>query len=165
MKKVLFNQKIRWSAYVYLAFFLFITSLILYLALQPADVSNEQSGLLVTLIEQGLIIFNVHLDETSLGQLTLLVRKLIGHFGLFFVDGLFAYLSFNSLFKANKGKLLIITISVIILIAVISELLQNLAIGRAMQVSDMMIDISGGILGITIVYFIEYAILKKKEKV
>ncbi len=146
----------------YLLIFLLLSSLIIAFSLAPSDVSSNQSGFILNIVLWGLSLFGYTPNQDALALISILVRKLIGHFGLFFVDGMFAYLNAVSFIKAKKYYVpLLIALSTMVVLASLSEVLQLLASGRAGLFSDVILDIAGAILGVSLIYFIDQA--KKKE--
>lgn len=127
----------------------------------------SQSGLLVALKEGTTTVTLKHLDSgltatheikifkasalnrQQLDELEKNIRKLIGHFSLFAIDGIIGFLFFMSLDIKKRDKTLIL-IATGILIAVIAELLQLIPEGRSCQFSDMVINSSGFLMGIAL---------------
>ena len=110
------------------------------------------------------------INEDNEGDFHHLVRKFIGHFSLFLVNGVLASLFFMFYFEKNdKKNLLSVGASSlsIILLSIITELLQFLSPGRGPAVEDVLLDIFGGVVGILVVIIIFMIIQlfkKKKEK-
>ena len=97
------------------------------------------------------------------------VRKLVGHFSLFFILAIFAivvYYRLAEILKPNKKTLLgsSLTLSAGLLTAGISELLQSgiFTSGRAPAFSDVLIDFAGYFLA-TAICFIIYIIYRKAK--
>jgi len=93
-----------------------------------------------------------------------IIRKLIGHFTLFLITGIFGYLTFRSIIK-NRKLAAVINISYGCGLGIISELLQLIPQGRACLVKDMFIDAGGYLLGTIIIILIIclYKFIKKKK--
>ena len=94
-------------------------------------------------------------------------RKLVGHFLLFGLSGLFTSLSlvFNHyLMNKFKWKNMLFCLSLGIIVAVISELIQAFVPGRYGTFTDVFIDLAGyiGFAGIT--YLIYYLVKRKSKK-
>lgn len=127
----------------------------------------SQSGLLVALQEGTTIVTLKHIDSglivtkevkiakasaltyQQIEQLKKNVRKILGHFSLFAVDGIIGLLFFASLDLKKKDKAIIV-ICTGLLIAVVAELLQLIPEGRSCQFSDMVINSSGFLMGIAL---------------
>lgn len=85
----------------------------------------------------------------AFSRLDAVSRKLVGHFGSFFVLAVFGVLTI--VFFVSRGKKRIISSSVMIgygaVLAALSEILQLLTTGRSGNFKDVMIDFSGYLLG------------------
>lgn len=94
-----------------------------------------------------------------------IIRKLVGHFSLFLITGIFGYLTFRFIIK-NKKKALLVNVSYGCGLGVISELLQLIPEGRACLVKDMFIDAGGYLLGTIIIILLIclYKLIKKKKR-
>ena len=98
------------------------------------------------------------------------IRKIVGHFLLFGLSGIFTCLAFMmNDFLMNKfmWKNIFFIAGVGLLIAVISELIQYFTPGRYGALMDILIDYSGYILFGGLTYLITFLILRKtknKEK-
>ncbi|MCH5172081.1 MAG: VanZ family protein [Erysipelotrichales bacterium] len=146
------------------------------------SVSNDNarisaSGLLVGLKKGKTIVTLKHIDsglvatkEIKIGSASTLshqemnklkgtVRKQIGHFGLFAIDGIIGFLFFMSLDLKKKNKIIFL-ISTGVIVAVVAELLQLIPKGRSCQFSDMLINFGGFITG-AIASFVTLLIVKK----
>ncbi len=154
----------KYLPYVYLTVFLTLSTLIILLATSPAEQSSEQSGLIVDMVVGFLGWFDYVPDAQLLDNLTYLVRKLIGHFGIFLIDGVFAYLTTISFIKLKKSWMpLLISIGAMIILAALSEIIQLFASGRAGLLGDAIIDSAGALIGISITYWLHQH-FKSREK-
>ena len=132
-----------------------LTGLIVMFSLSPADQSLEQSGIFVDMFVWIFRLFNYVPTNEVLGVLTTLVRKLIGHFGLFLADGVFGYLTFSSfIIKKKRWLPLLISLAVMLVLSISAEMLQLLASGRAMMLFDVIFNYAGAFTGITLVYLL-----------
>ena len=130
----------------------------------------------VTWLEDSSITATVHIAVTSLAsadfdQINHLVRKIIGHFSLFLVTGLFGALSlFFFLFKGKERKALYASLSFTLLLvygfllAVLSEIAQIFAGNRGPSWDDVGIDFSGYASAVVIFLIIYLAITFSKAK-
>ena len=130
----------------------------------------------VTWLEDPSITATVHIAVTSLAsadfdQINHLVRKIIGHFSLFLVTGLFGALSlFFFLFKGRERKALYTSLSFTLLLvygfllAVLSEIAQIFAGNRGPSWNDVGIDFSGYASAVVIFLIIYLAITFSKAK-
>jgi len=152
MKQASQNKVLR---YGWLTLFLLTTALIIYFAAQPASISSEQSGFFVNTIVGILSWFGYVPSDPELANIAYLVRKLIGHFGLFMANGLFGYMAaFGWLKLKQSWKYLLISITASILLAIGSETIQLFVSGRAGAFDDVMINMAGAMMGITFVYWL-----------
>ncbi len=107
-------------------------------------------------------------DGDTFDNINYWTRKIIGHFSLFFVTGIFGILfSIDVLFKDRKHRLLIVSsVNAVyaFLLATLSEVCQLFAKGRGPSFIDVLIDSSGYVFGILIVVLIFVIIQKKKKK-
>ena len=92
------------------------------------------------------------------------IRKIVGHFLLFGLSGIFTCLTFimNDYLRVKlKWKNIIIIASIGLTIAFISELIQYFTPGRYGALLDILIDYAGYILFGGLTYLITYLIFKK----
>ena len=103
------------------------------------------------------------LDAHDRALLNSFLRKAIGHFALFFFDGLFGYFTFFLLFKKNDWQVLVISGGIGIAVGALSEVCQLFTEGRSGKISDALIDSAGYLLAIFILFFILRAINRRKS--
>ena len=93
------------------------------------------------------------------------IRKIVGHFLLFGLSGIFTTLTFvmsDYLMEKLKWKNITIILSIGLIIALISELIQYFVPGRYGVLTDVLIDYSGYVLFSGIVYLIYILIIHRK---
>lgn len=105
--------------------------------------SSNQSNFIVNIIAN---IFNIN----NISILSLIVRKL-AHFTEYFILGLLVY---NLIYSNQKKACFAIIICV--LYAISDEIHQLFVPGRSCQVLDVIIDSSGSLLGIILLYIYKY---------
>lgn len=97
-----------------------------------------------------------------------IIRKLFGHFGLFVVSGLLSslafYLCLNPLYKFKKLFIIIISLAFGLLIGGLTEIIQLNVPGRSGEITDVLIDFSGYLIGSAIIAIIILIIYKNKQK-
>lgn len=118
-----------------------------------ANISSEQSGLITqtlnTILSKIGITFRYDL-------LSMFVRKL-AHFGEFYLLGLFW-----GFYLKNKHKRISMLIICVAITAIIDESIQLFSEGRAFQVTDILIDLLGGILAFLLLVVINLKIKDHK---
>ena len=94
-------------------------------------------------------------------------RKLVGHFLLFGLSGIFTMLSLvlnDYLMNKFKWKTILFCLGAGVMVALISELIQACVPGRYGTFTDVFIDLAGFIGFAGIVYLIYYLIIRHKSK-
>lgn len=157
------NSKHHIIDYVYLVVFILLSGLILFFANTSGEVSSNQSSMLVDFTTAFLNIFNINLDGQALANLHTFIRKAIGHFGLFMLDGIFGLLSGRAWLKYKETTIFIIVMSAGVFIASLSEVLQLLAPERGPSFADVLLDVFGYFIGVAFIYLI-LRLLKKNKK-
>lgn len=94
------------------------------------------------------------------------VRKLFGHFSLFFVDGVFSFLFIYLLLKDYPKDYFKIILGCVfgIFIASLSETIQLFVPGRVGVFTDVAMDAGGFIASVLIVYLVIFIIKKVRDK-
>lgn len=142
---------------LYLILSIVMTLIIFTNSFMPAHISSAQSGFFSTFLYKIIhqLGINIQLDEVSW-----MVRK-TAHFTQFFVLGMLWFLTWSQkliLSKTIKWALLFTCLT-----AVMDETIQLFSDGRAFSVVDILIDISGAITGILVLWVIRS--LKQKSSV
>ena len=146
-----------------------INVFIIYQSCLPAKSSKEWSEVVVVVI-QDISGGSVTPSTKVSGDLTFseFIRKAIGHFTLFGLNGVITFFYFYFLNMERKFKrswlYLVLTASVGILIASITEIIQLSIPGRAGDVIDVLLDVAGFIVAASICYLIIYLINKNRKK-
>ena len=145
---------------VFITLAIAINVFIIVEAAMSGETSGNQSGWLSSFIAK---IFNITPDE----HFHHLVRKLIGHFSLYVVDGAITSLAEYYFVKyQNKYSIKVTMITYLIsgmLLASISEFVQLLAANRGPAFTDILINFSGYILGAIVVFFITFLVKRKRR--
>ena len=117
-------------------------------SLQPADASNQiSSGLVRKIVE----LFIPNISEKGWEILHFLIRK-AGHFTEFFVLGIFSMLTiFQTKIRLKKIQ----GLSFCAVIATMDETIQLFVNGRSGQVSDVVLDSVGALVGIAVIVIIQ----------
>ena len=121
--------------------------------------SSQQSGWVAEIIAK---VFHITPDE----NFHHIVRKLVGHFSLYVVNGVLTTLAaYYSLIYRNMYKInlfLIIYLGLGVVLASISEFVQLLAQNRGPAFEDILINFSGFFLGGGVIFLITFFINKKR---
>lgn len=113
-------------------------------SLMPASISSEQSGIIVN------ILYPPFKNIIEVNMFTKIIRKL-AHFTEYMLLGIIFGLYY---FNINKKNYYIITIIHGLLVAIIDETIQLFIPGRAGLITDVLIDITGVIVGVIILTII-----------
>ena len=127
-----------------------INALIWVNSLLPGNLSSSQSGLIVNLI------YPIFKNFISLNTFSVIIRKL-AHFTQFMI---LAIVFVNYYKSINKNKFYLITLIHGLMVAIIDESIQLFVPGRSGLITDVLIDFSGVITGLLIVYIITIIKLK-----
>ena len=153
--------------WIFFSISLAINLFIIINAFIPGDESAQTSFWVADLLASLINSIRANtITDTNLVEFTYLVRKLIGHFSLFLVDGIFVSLTAYcySLLKAKCPWWwnVISTLEVGLSIAVLSEFIQLFIPGRVGSVTDVLIDMCGYLIAMLIILII---FLIKHQKV
>lgn len=113
------------------------------------------------------ILEAIGISITDVETFRYVFRKLIGHFLLFGLSGLFTSLSLvlsDYLMNKFKWKNMLFCLGLGVIIAIISELIQAFVPGRYGTFTDVFIDLAGYIGFAGIVYLIYYLVKRKSKK-
>ena len=96
------------------------------------------------------------------------IRKAFGHFGLFAVSGVLSslalYLSLSPYEWSKHYINVVFSLAFGLMMGIVTETIQLAVPGRSGQVTDVLIDFSGYLLGTLILGLIIFLILRKKNK-
>ena len=128
-----------------------------------ASQSTDQSGWVVDFLASILNFFNKNaVTKDNYGQFAGVVRKLIGHFGLFFVSGFLtsvsAFLIIGRYRWYKAYWAIIISLGVGLSLALLTEGIQLNVSGRSGELTDSLIDFSGYLLssiGVFLFFFLK----------
>ncbi len=157
----LVNKKI--FPYLFLTFLILWTSLILVFSFASGEVSTDQSNFVSNLIVRFLSLFGVNFGTNGLGELNVWVRKLIGHFGLFVVDGFLAVITLKAFLLQKPLKQFLWVMFFGVGVAVLSEIAQLFTPGRAGMALDVAIDVVGFLFGALIGFALEQLLPQKRK--
>ncbi|OPZ35224.1 MAG: hypothetical protein BWY98_00789 [Tenericutes bacterium ADurb.BinA155] len=138
----------RW---IYFALMLIGTGLIIFSSTRTGAEHDEEGGVIITWINQTFFAGNLSAQEQT--SIVGVGAKLLGHFCLFMLTGLFASLFLASFPKLGIGSFWIL-LAYSIVLASLGEIIQIFAAGRSPTLHDVFLDFTGfwSILLFKIVY-------------
>lgn len=134
-------------------------AMIFYMSNQPAAASTVQSNNAIEFLGTLPIIGNVIETLTTNGTVTVIVRK-SAHMFSYAMLSIFVFMSMYDL-KVDFKKLCIKSIVIAFIYAITDEIHQFFIPGRSCELRDVLIDTSGAILAMFVVYLIVNNIEKK----
>lgn len=156
------NKRIKILMIVFVILAIMINAFIIVEAGMSGSSSASQSSWVADIIAK---VFHITPDDNYHH----IIRKLIGHFLLYVVDGVFTTLATYYILKyINKYKTNIFLITYLLLgafLACFSEFVQLLAANRGFAFVDMLINYSGFFLGGGIVFLTCFFINKKRKAI
>ncbi len=144
------NKSLKKIAFIiHLIIFFICSALIVYFSLSNGDESSQQSGFFSKIvISISEWITNRSLSVYEIEVIHFEMRKFIGHFTLFLLDGLSLFACLDYLI--DKKKSIIICLIFGLLLASSSEICQIFAGGRSSQFHDVILDYSGFVFPIVV---------------
>lgn len=160
---------------VFIVIYLALLSYFVIMGLEDSKKSTETSGVVVEVVTE--VIESVTPPDYVVNEekVAFLTRKIVGHFGYNVLMGIFLLLAclcffivkidYNKYFK-YLIKCFLLTFVTTLVIAIVSELIQLIPSGRSCEVKDMLIDFSGGVLGLVLssLGFLIYCKTKNKKE-
>ena len=156
-------MKIKGKSLLVLRIFLLLSTLALMVFIfsnstKTADVSSESSGRIMDMLNRICTALNLRFTFDQV------IVRTLAHFCEFGLLGVLTLCTAICFFKV-KLKSFFLSVSVFCLTAVTDECIQIFSDGRAFQFSDLIIDISGGLLGATAVFLIALLINNHNLKI
>lgn len=139
--------------------------LIFCMSAEKGSVSDKTSGTVVAFLPDWLIIKLSELFDSEIDFILAVSDKIIrklAHFCEFGLLSVLCFIHFN--FYARK-KAVFLSAAFSILYAISDEIHQLFVEGRSAQVSDVLIDSSGAIIGSVVCFLIYYLIKRHSEKI
>lgn len=152
---------------------IFLNLFILINAFIPGNESAESSSWIAILCAHVINLFKAGtINDTNMEAFSAFIRKFVGHFSLFLVDGVISslYLHFLRLVYPTLKWWMTLLISFLsgLFIASLSEFIQIFIPGRVGALSDVLIDSGGYVVGLLAVVFVFLLLallaLKRKKK-
>ena len=133
------------------ALFVAWTLMIFNRSMQPAAVSDQESGALLGFLQDFLPL-----------KLTMYQIRKAAHFAEFAVLGILAQLLFGGFCRTARGSILFAVFAGLV-IALCDETIQLFVLGRTGQVKDIWLDVSGAVSGALAVAAIRWLLKKGKH--
>ena len=116
----------------------------------------------LTIIAEGVI------NHNNTPTLLNVIRKGIGHFCLFLLDAVFTFLFLVRVLKDKKKfklwHIILITVSIGLFVAILSEGIQHFIPGRYFTGTDILVDFSGYLFGFFLTWLVVFLVDRKKHK-
>ena len=158
----------KYLKYIYLVCYIFITIIIFAKAVEDGESSsassNQVTDIVVDTIDTVTPGEESITDKYDIEDIRYFIRKVIGHFGIFLVLGVFSCLTYY-LFLKRKLLSFIIIILAGFLTAGVSEILQAIPEGRGPSFNDVLIDYVGYLIAVVVfslIFYLPYYIKRKK---
>lgn len=134
-----------------------------------ASESGEASRGVVDFLKDIINTFSPNaINDGNYDSFASFIRKAVGHFGLFVISGLLtsltAFLWLNPLKKFKYWMLIIMALGFGLFMGTLTEIIQLNVPGRSGELTDVLIDFSGYLLGFSIVFLILFLIIRKNQK-
>ena len=159
------NKRKEAAKWILFALAILLNAFIIINSCMNGNQSSAESGR-VTNIIKNIINFFIHnaINDSNYETFHGVIRKLVGHFGLFLLDGVIVSWDIHFLIQKKWWIKLIITLSFGLLIAILTEVIQLAVPGRAGSALDILIDYSGYIIGTGIILLIFLGINRHKKE-
>ena len=154
--------------YIFLSLSILMNVFLVFQAALPPDSSMSWSNIALD-VAKGILPTTEGGDGTTYiadVNASDLVRKIVGHFSFFLIDGVFVSLYAHYQFYYNKDKRYMIAMvaHIGIFFSMITEMVQALVPGRSGDIIDMLINLGGYVLGSAAALLIIYLVHKHKSK-
>ncbi len=137
---------------IYVVIEVIISSFILYTSTYTQQHNINEGGEVANFINR--IFFANQLNDFELKTMVALGAKILGHFGLFMLDGLFGFMIWKE-FKSNKATLLFLIYALVL--SSLGEFIQLFSLERSATIHDVIVDFSGYVF-----IFICYLVNKRR---
>lgn len=147
MKKKLFSiLTILWMIFIF------------YMSNQPSSISSSQSGGFIGMLCNIPVIGFVIKDLMKIGMAEFLIRK-SAHMFLYFVVAILIY---NAINKAGRLEDYLLSLLLTALYACTDEVHQLFIAGRSGELRDVLVDSTGALIGLVLIFLISKLISNKK---
>ena len=137
---------------------------IFYNRTRPGEISQKSSNEIINVAKKVIKIPAVSIDEagSKFKDVNFYIRK-NAHFFQYLILGLLLCSALRQ-FKLNKGTEIFLMLFLLLLFPVIDELIQKYIPGRTSNITDIVIDFSGGVLAV-VLSIISHKMHKEKSTV
>ena len=163
------NRKFLLISIIFVVLSIALNAFIIYQAcLKGASSSSWSDGVTKTAADMINTIKPNTITEANLPNFSSFIRKAIGHYGLFAVDGIITSLAVyfsiceSKFYKHYWG--IIISGGIGLFVAILTEAIQTFVPGRSGEFLDVLIDASGYLFGLGIICLILFLILRHRKK-
>ena len=159
------NKRKEAAKWILFALAILLNAFIIINSCMNGNQSSAESGR-VTNIIKNIINFFIHnaINDSNYETFHGVIRKLVGHFGLFLLDGVIVSWDIHFLIQKKWWIKLIISLSFGLLIGIITETIQLSVPGRSGEITDVLIDFSGYLLGALMIGLILFFIIRNFRK-
>ena len=150
---------------IFFALFVLLSVMIIYFSTENGEQSSQTSGTVGEIVATAADSIGIHVDKNS-DSYKNFIRKMFGHFGLFFATSLDAVLV-TLLLKNNPHVKRIVSYVFLaygLILATITEIIQTQAGERSGQFVDVLIDYAGFIIPLGIYLLSSFIIYRKNRK-
>lgn len=133
---------------------------IFYMSNQPSSISSSQSGGFIGMLCNIPVIGVVIKDLMKIGMAEFLIRK-SAHMFLYFV---LAILIYNAINKEGRLKDYLLSLLLTALYACTDEVHQLFIAGRSGELRDVLVDSTGAVIGLVLIFLISKLISNKKVR-
>lgn len=150
---------------VFLIAYFLLLGFMIYLSVEDGNESTASSNRVGTLIANVLNIFGASIDPSN-ETFKMLVRKLVGHYGLFLLTSLMGIFSILCLKEKRREKYILLITSILLGVAVafLTEYIQGFSEGRGPSVKDSFIDIAGYLTPVILYICVNFFVIFKDNK-
>lgn len=165
--KALFSKNVVKNIFVAIFFALFVAMsiAIIYFSTENGEQSSQTSGTVGEIVATAAESVGIQVDKNSEGFKNF-IRKVFGHFGLFFIASVNGVLA-TILLKNNPQMKRIVAYGFLgygLILAIITEIIQTQAGDRSGQFSDVLIDYLGYIIPFGIFLLLSFIIYRRNRK-
>lgn len=145
---------------VFFVLAIFWMGLIFYMSNQPASISSVQSGGVIKILSQVPVLGNIIDVMTKNGTAQFVIRK-GAHMFSYATLGVLCFMSIYDV-KSNLKHISITSFIITFIYACTDEIHQLFVSGRSGEIRDVLVDSTGGFIGICFIYFFVKLISNKE---